>query len=117
MLQPEFVPTMSTTTTETRSAPITADNILRLFPDIDTSGEALEGHDEEQIRLMDEVCIVLDENDLPIGTASKKLCKLRHARRELHATPFNMRHATCRVQGRDPERCILTREPRWQAIS
>jgi isopentenyl-diphosphate Delta-isomerase len=34
----------------------------------------LEGHDEEQIRLMDEVCIVLDENDVPIGTASKKLC-------------------------------------------
>ena len=47
----------TTTTTETRNAPITADNILRLFPDIDTSGEALEGHDEEQIRLMDEVCI------------------------------------------------------------
>jgi Isopentenyldiphosphate isomerase len=62
----------STVTTETR---ITADNILRLFPDIDTSSEALEGHDEEQIRLMDEVCIVLDENDVPIGTASKKLCK------------------------------------------
>lgn len=67
---------MSTTTTTTTTAePITADSILRLFPDIDTSGAALEGHDEEQIRLMDEVCIVLDENDLPIGTASKKLCK------------------------------------------
>jgi isopentenyl-diphosphate delta-isomerase len=63
------------TTTTTTTTPITADNILRLFPDIDTSGEALEGHDEEQIRLMDEVCIVLDENDMPIGTASKKLCK------------------------------------------
>lgn len=66
---------MATTTTTTTTTPITADNILRLFPDIDTSGEALEGHDEEQIRLMDEVCIVLDENDMPIGTASKKLCK------------------------------------------
>lgn len=67
---------MSTTTvTETRAEPITAQTILRLFPDIDTSGEALEGHDEEQIRLMDEVCIVLDENDVPIGTASKKLCR------------------------------------------
>ena len=117
MLQPEFVPTMSTTTTtETRSVPITADNILRLFPDIDTSGEALEGHDEEQIRLMDEVCIVLDENDLPIGTASKKLCKLRHPRQQLHAT-FNMRQATCRDQGGDRERRVLTRELRWQAIS
>lgn len=67
---------MSTTTTGTQTTPITAENILRLFPDIDTSGEALEGHDEEQIRLMDEVCIVTDEDDLPIGTASKKLCHL-----------------------------------------
>jgi len=66
---------MSTIITETRAtAPITAETILRLFPDIDTSGEALEGHDEEQIRLMDEVCIVTDEDDKPIGTASKKLC-------------------------------------------
>ncbi|KAK7927040.1 isopentenyl-diphosphate delta-isomerase [Apiospora marii] len=67
---------MSTTTTTTESTPITAENILRLFPDIDTTSAALDGHDEEQIRLMDEVCIVLDENDLPIGTASKKLCHL-----------------------------------------
>ncbi|KAK5660304.1 hypothetical protein OQA88_12844 [Cercophora sp. LCS_1] len=68
---------MSTTVTETRTTvPITAETILRLFPDIDTSGDALEGHDEEQIRLMDEVCIVTDEDDKPIGTASKKLCHL-----------------------------------------
>jgi len=68
---------MATTTTTTRVAealPIRAQTILRLFPDIDTSTEALDGHDEEQIRLMDEVCIVLDENDLPIGKASKKIC-------------------------------------------
>lgn len=67
--------TMSSTATQASAVPITADNILRLFPDIDTSGEALDGHDEEQVRLMDEVCIVTDENDKPIGTASKKLCK------------------------------------------
>ncbi|ORY65311.1 NUDIX hydrolase domain-like protein [Pseudomassariella vexata] len=67
---------MSTTTTVTESAPITAQNMLRLFPDIDTTSAALEGHDEEQIRLMDEVCIVLDNDDKPIGTASKKLCHL-----------------------------------------
>lgn len=66
---------MSTATT-TIAEPITAETILRLFPDIDTRSDALEGHDEEQIRLMDEVCIVTDENDLPIGTASKKLCHL-----------------------------------------
>lgn len=67
---------MSTTLTLTHAEPITAQTILRLFPDIDTSGDgdALDGHDEEQIRLMDEVCIVLDDNDKPIGTASKKLC-------------------------------------------
>lgn len=66
---------MSTTTTTTEQAPvITAENMLRLFPDIDTNSEALSGHDEEQIRLMDEVCIVTDENDLPIGKASKKVC-------------------------------------------
>ena len=68
---------MSTTTTTTEA--ITAENILRLFPEIDTSAPPtsndLEGYDEEQIRLMDEVCIVTDDNDIPIGKASKKLCK------------------------------------------
>ncbi|KAL8382752.1 hypothetical protein RB595_006507 [Gaeumannomyces hyphopodioides] len=71
--------TTTTTTTETTTAApqaITAETILSLFPDIDTSGDALEGHDEEQIRLMDEVCIVVDENDLPIGKGSKKICHL-----------------------------------------
>ncbi|TVY45362.1 Isopentenyl-diphosphate Delta-isomerase [Lachnellula subtilissima] len=67
---------MSTTTTVTQTEPITAQNILRLFPDIDTSSAGLDGHDEEQIRLMDEVCIVLDENDKPIGNFSKKICHL-----------------------------------------
>lgn len=67
--------TTTTTTTTTQGGPaITAENILRLFPDIDSSSDALSGHDEEQIRLMDEVCIVTDENDLPIGNLSKKVC-------------------------------------------
>jgi isopentenyl-diphosphate delta-isomerase len=66
---------MSTTTTITQAEPITAQTILRLFPDIDTSSADLDGHDEEQIRLMDEVCIVLDENDKPIGNFSKKICE------------------------------------------
>ncbi|KZZ99551.1 isopentenyl-diphosphate delta-isomerase [Moelleriella libera RCEF 2490] len=68
--------TTTLTVTEAQPQPITADAILRLFPDIDTSSEALSGHDEEQIRLMDEVCIVLDDNDVPVGKASKKLCHL-----------------------------------------
>ncbi|KAK5092640.1 isopentenyl-diphosphate delta-isomerase idi1 [Exophiala xenobiotica] len=82
---------MSTTQT------ITADNITTLFPEvhtrligadlppnhIDSTGTVtsdvnpdLAGYDEEQIRLMDEVCIVLDYDDKAIGTASKKDCHL-----------------------------------------
>lgn len=75
--------TTTTTTVAPRAPQITAENILRLFPQINTSlasatsatqDNDLVGYDEEQIRLMDEVCIVLDENDLPIGSASKKVC-------------------------------------------
>lgn len=74
---------MSTTVMQTQT--VTADNVLRLFPDVNTSlasshktsvGDSdLQGYDEEQIRLMEEVCIVLDENDVPIGSASKKVCR------------------------------------------
>lgn len=72
---------MTVTQTEAPSA----QNILRLFPEINTELTAqtarsqdtdLAGYDEEQIRLMDEVCIVLDDNDMPIGSASKKVCHL-----------------------------------------
>lgn len=81
---------MATTTTT-----ITRDNVTTLFPDVHTrligadmaptatpdvntanSSDDLAGYDEEQIRLMDEVCIVLDVNDMPIGSASKKACHL-----------------------------------------
>lgn len=82
---------MSTTQT------ITADNVTTLFPEvrtrlvgadlpanhIDSTGTVasdvnpdLAGYDEEQIRLMDEVCIVLDYDDKAIGTATKKDCHL-----------------------------------------
>ncbi|PHH65285.1 hypothetical protein CDD81_2697 [Ophiocordyceps australis] len=70
---------MTTTTAMTDAnarPPMTAETILRLFPDIDTTSDALSGHDEEQIRLMDEMCIVTDENDNAVGKASKKLCHL-----------------------------------------
>ena len=73
---------MGSATTQTQT--ITAENVIRLFPDVDThlatshrvatSDSDLQGYDEEQIRLMEEVCIVLDENDVPIGSASKKVC-------------------------------------------
>ena len=34
-----------------------------------------QGYDDEQIRLMQEVCIVIDENDQPIRPGTKKECK------------------------------------------
>lgn len=37
---------------------------------------ALGGHDQEQIRLMEERCIVLDEQDRPLRDGSKKECHL-----------------------------------------
>lgn len=91
LLQSIFLPhtalAMSSTITQTQTqAPaITAENILSLFPEINTSlatsarqatSSELDGYDEEQVRLMDEVCIVLDEDDIPIGSASKKICVL-----------------------------------------
>jgi isopentenyl-diphosphate Delta-isomerase len=35
-----------------------------------------QGYDDEQIRLMEEVCIVIDENDQPIRPGTKKECTL-----------------------------------------
>ncbi|KIW63705.1 isopentenyl-diphosphate delta-isomerase [Phialophora macrospora] len=80
------------------STTITRDNVTSLFPDVHTrligadmapthtptangtsdltSDDLLAGYDEEQIRLMDEMCIVLDRDDAPIGSASKKACHL-----------------------------------------
>ncbi|KAI4259174.1 MAG: hypothetical protein LQ352_000848 [Teloschistes flavicans] len=70
----------------TQTQTITAENVIRLFPDVNTSlasshktstnDSDLQGYDEEQIRLMEEVCIVLDNDDNPIGSASKKVCHL-----------------------------------------
>ena len=77
---------MSVTTTLTQNAPVTAENVLRLFPDVNaeptnghgaqaTQDDDLAGYDAAQIQLMEEVCIVLDPDDQPIGSASKKTCK------------------------------------------
>lgn len=79
----------------TMPAEITASNVATIFPDVDTSlardilpsatsnGAAqspdLDGYDDEQVRLMEEVCIVLDNEDRPIGSASKKTCKSSRA--------------------------------------
>jgi len=63
---------------------ITADNVRDLFPGVDThlaeshrvptNDSDLQGYDDEQIRLMGEVCIILDKDDAPIGSSSKKYC-------------------------------------------
>jgi len=72
---------------------ITAENVTTLFPAVSTrliavdqpanytNGHTsdpsdLSGYDEEQIRLMDELCIVLSTEDEPLGSASKKDCHL-----------------------------------------
>ena len=72
-------------TTVTQSSSIDVDNVVSILPQADadlhltspsqtTEGDLL-GYDEIQIQLMDEVCIVLDRNDVPIGKASKKVCQ------------------------------------------
>ncbi|KAK9448027.1 NUDIX hydrolase domain-like protein [Limtongia smithiae] len=71
-------------TTITEST-LTRERILRLFPDVAETAverpgtedsQLFDGYDEEQVKLMEEVCIVLDWNDLPCGSASKKTCHL-----------------------------------------
>ncbi|CAK9441164.1 uncharacterized protein LODBEIA_P50330 [Lodderomyces beijingensis] len=80
-------------------ASLTPETILQKWPDItplkmisgiprsagsDTSSmsssredqDLFNGHDEEQIRLMEELCIVLDYNDKPLGAGTKKLCHI-----------------------------------------
>lgn len=72
-------------------ASLSGEQILAKWPEItplqDISGvptsagseekdAVFEGHDEEQIRLMEELCIVLDNNDKPIGAGTKKLCHI-----------------------------------------
>jgi isopentenyl-diphosphate delta-isomerase len=42
----------------------------------------LKEYDQEQVRLMEEMCIVIDENDKRIGADSKKTCKLLHTNKE-----------------------------------
>lgn len=75
-----------------RIQPLSEQQVLDIFPQVtplaranlassrqDSNGrhnELFEGYDEEQIRLMDEVCIVTDWNDKPVGSASKKDCHI-----------------------------------------
>jgi isopentenyl-diphosphate delta-isomerase len=54
-----------TTTATTAQAPTTTEDV-----ELTTA----QGYDDEQIRLMEEVCIVIDENDQPLRTGTKKEC-------------------------------------------
>jgi hypothetical protein len=50
-----------------------------LHPDSTTEDVELStarGYDDEQIRLMEEVCIVIDENDQPLRPGTKKECRI-----------------------------------------
>lgn len=86
-----------TSAATTRTDTLSAENVIHLVPEVDTqlarshqrqdsTHNDLEGYDEEQIRLMDEVCIVLDENDNPIGSASKKVCRCTRFPSAIHST-------------------------------
>ena len=68
----------------------------------------LKGYDAEQTRLMSERCILVDEQDRPLGAADKKTCEHTHlpcAERPSHITyqrPPNGEH-----KQRSPASCIL----------
>jgi len=63
-----MAPSVSTTSTTTPATTSTSS----VTEDVDLSVE--QGYDDEQIRLMQEVCIVIDENDQPIRPGTKKEC-------------------------------------------
>jgi len=88
--------TATTTTPKPTTNILNASNVQKVVPEVNTDlaqshrteekNDDLAGYDEEQIRLMDEVCIVLDEDDNPIGSASKKVCTwIAASRRGWHA--------------------------------
>jgi len=62
-------PSMTSTTPSTQEAtraPATSTQEVELT--------TAQGYDDEQIRLMEEVCIVIDENDSPLRSGTKKEC-------------------------------------------
>lgn len=61
------------TATTTTSGSSTENHVGVLHPSTD---ESLAGHDEEQIRLMEERCIVVSHDDKPLRDGSKKECHL-----------------------------------------
>ena len=60
-----MAPSMATTVASTGETTTSTHNV-----DLSVS----QGYDDEQIRLMEEVCIVIDENDQPIRPGTKKEC-------------------------------------------
>ena len=64
--------TMSPSTTTTTTMTNTAPPPVPTTEDVELS--TAQGYDDEQIRLMEEVCIVIDENDQPVRAGTKKEC-------------------------------------------
>ncbi|RDA89016.1 hypothetical protein CP532_0619 [Ophiocordyceps camponoti-leonardi (nom. inval.)] len=62
--------------TATETQVLTTEAVPSHLPETSTTSEAFTGHDQEQIRLMSEMCIVVDYDDKPIGSLSKKSCHL-----------------------------------------
>lgn len=62
---------MTTTTVTNATAPLASTT-----EDVELS--TAQGYDDEQIRLMEEVCIVIDENDQPVRPGTKKECPEPH---------------------------------------
>lgn len=94
--------------------PITAENVHILFPEINNTttsvcnASELKGYDAEQVRLMDEVCIVLDNDDKPIGSASKKTCGNPYGLWNSLATNPAPRPPHDQHRARSPPPCLLS---------
>ena len=85
------VETQTLTAATPKPQPITAQNVQTLFPgSVDYLAESKEeanqdveknlqgqGHQEKQVKAMEEVCILLDTKDTPIGGANKYICMIQ----------------------------------------
>ncbi|VEU22237.1 DEKNAAC103261 [Brettanomyces naardenensis] len=70
----DVIPLERTTGEKSSSNSVPAGNVK--VSGADAASSLFAGHDEEQIRLMAENCIVLDYDDVPIGSGTKKLCHI-----------------------------------------
>jgi hypothetical protein len=78
----------------------------------------LSGYDAEQSRLMDERCILVDEQDRPLGAADKKTCELHLSISAVCAHVYRPSYGKYQ-QGTSSSRLLCFRFPteRWQVTS